>query len=131
MPTRVPMLADSPVSEARRCQGVVPAVQPEARFGPTPEGDQPNAEVVTLGVSVLGDETGGSERLEQAVSGAHREAGRRGEGRDAQILSGRLQDAEHTERPVDGLRAASPVATARTRLLHRVSLLHCGIPRCN
>jgi hypothetical protein len=29
------------------------------------------------------------------------------------------------------LRAASPVATARTRLLHLVSLLHCRIPRCN
>ena len=61
----VPRLADSPVSAARSVQYPCAAVEPEPRLGAAAEGDQPGAEVVALGVGVLGHEAGVARRLEQ------------------------------------------------------------------
>ena len=120
LPTRVPRLTDSPVSAASAQQLLVPAVEPEARLGATAEGDQAGAEVVALRASILGHKPGGDQRLEQPVGRAHGESGGRGEGGDAEVVVGCLEDGEHVEGPIDGLRAAAPVALPT---LHDTSLL--------
>ncbi len=55
------------------CQRPVPTVQTEPRLRPAAEGDQPDTEVVALGLGVLGDESRRAEGLEEPMCRAHRQ----------------------------------------------------------
>ena len=89
------------------CQRPVPTVQPEPRLRPAAEGDQPDTEVVALGLGVLGDESRRAEGLEEPMCRAHRQTATRCEGRDTEIFSFRFEQAEHPQRPVDRLSAGA------------------------